>query len=324
MRGDFPKNHFPARPRLIFMGTPGFAVPTLRALVDNGHQIVSVVTQPDRPKGRGKKLAASPVKVLAKENGIEVLQPEKASEEGFCELIRSREPDLIIVVAFGQILKKRLLDIPKWGVINVHASLLPEYRGAAPIQRAILNNETKTGLTVMLMDEGLDTGPILFQEAVPILENETAGHLHDRLAERAGDLMVRSLKHMAQKPIAEKPQGDAGATYAPKIEKALSRIDWNQPAVRISALIRALDPKPGAYTILAGHEIKLFSSRVVDGTRKDGVPGKVSGHTGGELIVETGEGRVGIGEIQYPGKKRLPADDFLRGYSLPEGTRLGK
>jgi methionyl-tRNA formyltransferase len=269
-------------------------------------------------------LAASPVKVLAQANGIEVLQPEKASEEGFCELIQNREPDIIIVVAFGQILKKRLLDIPKWGVINVHASLLPKYRGAAPIQRAILNNETKTGLTIMLMDEGLDTGPILFQEAVPILEDETAGHLHDRLADRAGDLMVRSLKHMARNPIAEKPQNDAGATYAPKIEKALSQIDWNQPAVRISALIRALDPKPGAYTIFEGHEIKFFSSRVVDGIRKGGVPGKVAGHGEGELIIETGEGRVGIREIQYPGKKRLPADDFLRGYSLPEGTRLGK
>jgi len=153
MTGAFDKNHLPPRPRLVFMGTPGFAVPTLRALIDHGHEVVSVVTQPDRPKGRGKKLAASPVKVLARENGIEVLQPEKASEAGFCELIKSREPDLIVVVAFGQILKKRLLDIPKWGVINVHASLLPKLRGAAPIQRAILNNETTTGLTIMLMDE---------------------------------------------------------------------------------------------------------------------------------------------------------------------------
>jgi methionyl-tRNA formyltransferase len=283
-----------------------------------------VVTQPDRPKGRGKKPAASPVKVLAQEKGIEVLQPEKASEEGFCELIERREPDLILVVAFGQILKKRLLDIPKWGVINVHASLLPKYRGAAPIQRAILNNETETGLTVMLMDEGLDTGPVLFQEKVAILDNETAGHLLDRLAERAGDLMVRSLKHMAQDPVTKKPQDHTGATYAPKLEKALARIDWNQTAARISALIRALDPKPGAYTFFKGHEIKFFSSRVVDGTRKDGIPGRVSGHSKGELIIETGEGSVGIGEIQYPGKKRLPTDAFLRGYSLPEGVRLGK
>lgn len=324
MTGAFDKNHLPARPRLIFMGTPGFAVPTLRALIDHGHEVVSVVTQPDRPKGRGKKLAASPVKVLAEENGIEVLQPEKASEAGFCELIKSREPDLIVVVAFGQILKKRLLDIPKWGVINVHASLLPKLRGAAPIQRAILNNETETGLTIMRMDEGLDTGPILFQEAVPILENETAGHLHDRLAEKSGDLMVRSLEHMAQNPIAEKPQDDARATYAPKVEKSLSLIDWNQTAARISALIRALDPKPGAYTMVEGQEIKLFSSRVVNEARLAGVPGRVSAQTKGELIIETGAGKVGIREIQYPGKKRLPVDDFLRGYPLPEGTRLGK
>ena len=261
---------------------------------------------------------------MAKEKGIEVLQPEKASEEGFCKLIESTKPDLIIVVAFGQILKKRLLDIPKWGVINVHASLLPRYRGAAPIQRAILNNEARTGLTIMRMDEGLDTGPVLFQEEVPILENETAGHLHDRLAQRAGDLMVRSLEHMARNPIVEKPQDDAGATYASKIEKSLARINWNESAVRISALIRALDPKPGAYTVLEGREVKFFSSRVVNSVGKEGVPGTLVGHRGGELVIETGEGRVGIGEIQYPGKKRLPADDFLRGYALPEGTRLGK
>ena len=324
MTGPFQKNPLPDRPRLIFMGTPGFAVPTLRALIDHGHEVVCVITQPDRPKGRGKKLAASPVKGLAKENGIEVLQPERASEEGFCELVELKEPDLIIVVAFGQILKKRLLDIPKWGVVNVHASLLPKYRGAAPIQRAILNNETKTGLTIMRMDEGLDMGPILFQEEVPIFENETAGHLHDRLAERAGKLMVWSLEHMARNPITEKPQDDAVATYAPKIEKSLRRINWNESAVRISALIRALDPRPGAYAVLEGQEVKFFSSRVVDSTGKDGVPGTAVGHRGGELVVQTGEGRVGIGEIQYPGKKRLPADDFLRGYELPEGTELGK
>jgi methionyl-tRNA formyltransferase len=324
MTGPFHKSPLPERPRVIFMGTPGFAVPTLKALIDHGHEVVCVVTQPDRPKGRGKKLAASPVKDLAKENGIEVLQPERASEEGFCELIKQREPDLIIVVAFGQILRKRLLDIPKWGVINIHASLLPKYRGAAPIQRAILNNETKTGLTIMRMDEGLDTGPILFQEEVPILENETAGHLNDRLAEGAGDLMVRFLEHMARNPITEKLQDDAAATYASKIEKSLARINWNESAVRISALIRALDPRPGAYAVLENQEVKFFCSRVLDSTGKEGVPGTVVGHRGGELVVETGEGRVGIGEIQYPGKKRLPADDFLRGYDLPEGTELGK
>jgi methionyl-tRNA formyltransferase len=324
MTGPFHTKSLPDHPRLIFMGTPGFAVPTLRALIDHGHEIVSVVTQPDRPKGRGKKLAASPVKDLAKQNGIEVLQPEKASEEGFCELVEKREPDLIIVVAFGQILKKRLLDIPHWGVVNVHASLLPRYRGAAPIQRAILNNETETGLTIMRMDEGLDTGPILFQETVPVLENETAGHLHDRLAQRAGDLLVRSLEHMARNPIVEKPQDDGEAIYAPKIEKHLSRINWKESAVRISALIRALDPKPGAYTVIEGQEVKLFSSRVVESMGNGGVPGRVAGHREGELIIETGEGRVGAGEIQSPGKKRLSADDFLRGYALPEGTRLGK
>lgn len=319
----FPKDTFPIHPRLVFMGTPEFAIPTLKALIHHGHTLLAVVTQPDRPKGRGRKITAPPIKQVAVEHKIEVLQPEKASDDHFCYLIKEKKPDLIIVVAFGQILKKNLLAIPKWGVINIHASLLPKYRGAAPIQRAILNNESKTGLTVMRMDEGLDTGPILFKKEVPILKDETAGQLHDRLALLAGDVIIESLTEMAGNQIEGMPQEDALATHAPKIEKRESLIDWNQPAVKISGLIRALDPRPGAYTLLQGKEIKLFSSTVVNDGPLEGVSGRATKHLDGGLRVETGKGVIEIREIQYPGKKRLPTSDFLRGFPLSEGSILG-
>lgn len=306
------------------MGTPEFALPTLKALIHHGHEILAVVTQPDRPKGRGRKMVAPPVKELAFDHTLEVLQSQRASDEYFCELIKGKEPDLIIVVAFGQILKKDFLSIPRWGVINIHASLLPKYRGAAPIQWAILNNESQTGLTVMHMDERMDTGPILFQEEIPILQDETFGQLHDRLALKAGDLIIKALNQMAGNPIKESPQDHSMATYAPKIEKSTFLIDWKQHANRISALIRALDPRPGAYTTIQGKEVKLFSSRVVDEDRLDVVPGKVLRDEEGCLCVETGKGVIEIREVQYSGKKRLTAPDFLRGFSLSEGTILGE
>ncbi|UCF58194.1 MAG: methionyl-tRNA formyltransferase [Deltaproteobacteria bacterium] len=318
------KDKFPSQPRLIFMGTPGFAIPALKALIDRGYEILTVVTQPDRPKGRGRRLAAPPVKELAVAHRIKVLQPEKASDDQFCDLIRKMDPDLIIVVAFGQILKKNFLAIPKWGVINIHASLLPKYRGAAPIQWAILNNESKTGLTVMRMDEGLDTGPILFQTELAILKDETAGQLHDRLSLLAGDMIVKTLTDMGNSHVKEVLQDDSLATYASKIERSDSLIDWNQTANKISCLIRALDPRPGAYTLLDGKEIKLFSSTVLDEGGLDGVPGRVVRHTEEGIHVEAGQGIIGIREIQYPGKKRLSIADFLRGFSLSEGTILGK
>jgi len=317
-------DRLPNHPKLVFMGTPEFAIPCLKSLINHGQNITAVVTQPDRPKGRGRKLVASPVKLLAVEHGIEVLQPEKASDQQFCDLIKETEPDLIIVIAFGQILKRSLLIIPKLGVINIHASLLPKFRGAAPIQWAIINNELKTGLTVMRMDEGLDTGPILFQEDVSILRDETAGQLHDRLALKAGDFIIKFLNQMTEKPIKERPQDHSGATYAPKIEKSICLIDWKQSAVKISAIIRALDPKPGAYTPIQGKEIKMFSSRVMEEDRLDVVPGRVIRDGKGSLLVETGKGVLEIREMQYPGKKRLASQDFLRGFSLPEGTVLGQ
>ena len=320
---EIPAEPFPRHPRLIFMGTPDFAVPTLEALIAQGHPVLAVVTQPDRPKGRGKRLAAPPVKELALKHRIEVLQPEKASEESFCDWIKEKGPDLIVVVAFGQILRKKLLDIPRWGVINIHASLLPNLRGAAPIQWTILNDEPKTGLTVMQMDEGMDTGPILFQEEVLVLKDETAGHLHDRLAVMAGDLMTRSMERMTGNIVKATPQDHTRATYAPKIVKELSRVNWREEAAKVSARIRGMDPKPGAYTLWEGNEIKVFASTVIDRNREVVSPGQVAGLTEECLVVGTGCGTVGVRELQYPGKNRLPAREFLRGLPIPEGTVLG-
>jgi methionyl-tRNA formyltransferase len=319
-----PADPFPSRPRLVFMGTPDFAVPTLKALLDHGHTVLAVVTQPDRPKGRGKKLTAPPVKKLALDRGIVVLQPEKASDESFCDQVRAKEPDLIVVVAFGQILKKKLLDIPQWGVVNVHASLLPNLRGAAPVQWAVLNDESKTGLSLMLMDEGMDTGPIIFQQEVPVLRDETAGHLQDRLAVMAGDLMARSLERMAGRAVETTPQDHTKATYAPKITKDLSLVNWKEEAAKVSARIRGLDPKPGAFTFWEGNELKVFASTVIDTNREVGSPGQVIGLREECLVIRTGRGTVGVRELQYPGKNRLPAKDFLRGFVIPEGTVLGR
>lgn len=317
------RERLPARPRILFMGTPEFAVLTLDALVRHGHEVVGVVTQPDRPKGRGKRPASSPVKDFALGKGLEVLQPENASDPLFCNQVQEKRTDLIIVVAFGQILRRNLLEIPPWGVINIHASLLPAYRGAAPIAWAILQNEPKTGLTVMRMDEGLDTGPILFQEEIPIEKEETGGQLHDRMARMSGDLMIRALSQLAEHPIREMAQDHARATYAPKIGREIRLVDWRESAAKVSARIRALDPKPGAVTLFHGSEIKMFSAIVSDTERPDAVPGRVV-ESGKRLVVETKEGAVEIREVQMAAKKRMPAVDFLRGFSLPEGTVLGQ
>jgi len=318
------KAQLPERPGIIFMGTPDFAASSLKSLIEAGHNIRAVVTQPDRPKGRGRNITASPVKELALKHDIMIFQPEKVSDRDFTAHIKEIAPDLIIVVAFGQILKKALLEMPGWGVINIHASLLPRYRGAAPIQRVILNNESSTGLTIMRMDEGLDTGPILYQKEVPILRDETAGHLYDRLAAMSGDFLLDFLRKMAGDQIGEKIQDSSLATYAAKIDKDMSRIDWNLAATEISALIRALDPAPGAYTMTGDDNIKLFSSGVLDETFSGTTPGKVLSASEGILRIETGRGIIGVKELQYPGKKRLRTKEFLMGFHLHEGTILGK
>lgn len=319
-KGVFPDGH----PRIVFIGTPDFAVPSLRGLVEYGHNVVAVVTQPDRPKGRGRKVAVSPIKKIAAEYGLEILQPEKIWAPQFCEAIRGKHPDLLIVVAFGRILTDELLGIPRWGAINIHASLLPKYRGAAPIHWAILDNESTTGLTAMRMDGGLDTGPILLQEKVDIGPNETAGQLHERLSDRSKNFLLKTLKGLGKGRLEERPQDEANATYAVKIDRKMSSVAWDQPAPSVSALIRALDPWPGAITTIEGKELKLFCSRVLVKERQGTVPGRITKQTKDALEVETGKGVIEIREFQIPGKKRLVAGDFLRGFPLEEGATFGK
>jgi methionyl-tRNA formyltransferase len=326
------KEKFPVDPKIVFMGTPDYAVPSLEKLVEYGHTIQAVVTQPDRPKGRSKKLISPPVKQSAERFGFAILQPERASDREFCEIIRDLGPDLLVVVAFGQILKKELLNIPRWGGLNIHASLLPKYRGAAPIQWAVINDDVETGLSAMRMDEGLDTGPVLFQEAVRIGPEETAGELHDRLARLSGDVLLKTIEGLTENRLLEKPQDNAHATYAPKIDRSISKVEWDRSAQAISSLIRALDPWPGAFTIAGGREIKLFSSKVEDregpdpdcGPAKSGIPGRVACRSAEGLLVETGKGVVVIREMQAPGKRRLAASDFLRGFPINDGTLLGQ
>ena len=313
---------FPSRPKIIFLGTPQFAVPSLRALIDEGYEILSVVTQPDRPKGRGQKLTPSPVKVLAQEENLQILQPERL-DDSLLDILVSLRVDLLVVVAFGQIIPGRVLGSAQWGGVNVHASLLPRYRGSAPIQWAIINNEKKTGLTTMRMDEGLDTGPILMQQEVDILERETAGQLHDRLSSLAPGLLIKSLQGLAEGTIEEKKQDDSLATYAPKLKKEQGLIDWSWPCERLCGLIRGLDPWPGAFTYYDGKMLKLFSCFLRDVRRRSSVPGRIKGLTERDLEIETGKGCIIVGEIQSPGKKRMPVKEFLKGSQLGSGSILG-
>lgn len=314
----------PADPGIIFMGTPDYAVPSLERLVKEGYTIQAVVTQPDRPKGRGRRPVPPPVKQAATGLGLKVLQPERSADPVFCRRIHGLGPDLLVVVAFGQILSQDLLDIPEWGALNIHASLLPRYRGAAPMQWAIMNDEEKTGLSAMRMEAGLDTGPVLLQEEVPIGPEETAGELHGRLAVLSGDLLIRTIEGIRGGRLTPKPQDESRATYAPKIHKGISLIDWNRTARSISALIRGLDPWPGAVGSVKGREVKFFSSKVVHTQRTDLCPGRVARNSKEGLLVETAADLVLIRELQAPGRKRLRAADFLRGFPMDEGTILGK
>ncbi|EFK06190.1 methionyl-tRNA formyltransferase [delta proteobacterium NaphS2] len=314
----------PAKPEIIFMGTPDFALPSLKALIDHDHCVQAVVTQPDRPKGRSGKPVPPPVKEMAEDLGLNVLQPEKASDEAFCRTISTFSPDLLVVIAFGQILRTTLLNIPRWGGLNIHASLLPRYRGAAPIQRAIINGEVETGLSAMRMTPGLDAGPILLQEKTAIGVHETAGELHDRLAGKAAPFLLKTLRDLSENTIREIPQEHALATYAAKIDRNTGRIFWDRPGNEISALIRGLDPWPGAYTTVNGKTLKLFSSRTMSSGDGGMVPGRVRGHSGEGLMVETADAVILVSELQLAGRKRVRASDFLRGFALAPGTVFGK
>jgi methionyl-tRNA formyltransferase len=316
-------NSFPSRPRIIFMGTPQFAVPTLRILIQEKYEIISVVTQPDRPKGRGQKLTPSPVKICAEENKLALLQPQRLDER-FLHLLLDLTPDLLIVVAFGQIIPGTVLRSAEWGGINIHASLLPHYRGSAPIQWAVINNEKTTGLTTMFMDEGLDTGPILMQQEIAILEGETAGMLHDRLSSLAPGLLLRTLEGLANGSITERKQDHSLATYATKLTKEQGLINWSWPDERIYGLIRGLDPWPGAFTYHNEKMLKLFGCSLAGDRQTVSVPGRINGLTEQGLEIAAGKGSIMVKEIQAPGKKRLPVREFQRGSTLNVGDILGK
>lgn len=309
----------PATIRTVFMGTPEFAVPTLEVLLQAGLHLVGVYTQPDRPKGRGQTLAAPPVKELALRHGIPVFQPQKLRAPEVVEELRALAPDLIVVVAFGQILPKSVLEIPRYGCINVHASLLPKYRGAAPINQAIIDGETETGITTMLMDVGLDTGPMLLKRALSIGPDETAGELHDRLCLLGGETMAATLQLLLRGELQPQVQEESQTCYAAMLKKEDGRINWSQSAQQIHNRIRGLAPWPGTYTLLNGEPLKLFLTRVEAG---EGEPGTILPPATDAVRIACGSGVLAVRELQLPGKKRLAAADFLRGCPLPAGSRL--
>jgi len=314
------------------MGTPDFSVPALKALVEAGHQVIAVVTQPDKPKGRGKEVQMTPVKIQAMEYGIPVYQPAKVREASFVEVLQGMEADVYVVIAFGQLLPKAVLELPKYGCINIHASLLPKYRGAAPIQWCVIDGERETGITTMMMDVGLDTGDMLEKTVIPIEEKETGGSLHDKLSLAGGALILSTLKKLEEGTLVRTPQTDEGTCYAKMLTKSLGDIDWNQSAVSIERLIRGLNPWPSAYTLWNGKTIKIWSADVTTSREaaaflsESGVPSE-TGITPGtvvcsdkhSLVVCTGDGLLSVRELQMEGKKRMDTPAFLRGYPIPEG-----
>ena len=304
--------------RVIFMGTPDFAVPCLARLVEIS-DVVAVVTQPDRPKGRGQKLLPPPVKVFAQEHGIAVYQPVRVKATDFVDVLRGLAPDLIVVVAFGQILSKEILSLPPLGCINVHASLLPRYRGAAPMQWAIMRGEKATGVTTMFMDEGLDTGDMLMRETLPITQAMTAAELHDAMMKLGADVLEKTLFSLSEGTLKRTPQDDALSTYAPLLDKEVGRIDWKKSAQEIHDLVRGLNSWPGAYTMLEGQKFKIWRTRLAEGTAE---PGEIVSVTKQGLLVGTGEGMLEILELQAPSKKKMAAGDYVRGHGLQLPARF--
>ncbi|MEK7688705.1 MAG: methionyl-tRNA formyltransferase [Deltaproteobacteria bacterium] len=303
--------------RIVFMGTPEFAVPSLKALIGLGEDVAAIITQPDKPKGRGKKLTTPPVREAALKYNIPVFQPEKIKDEPFITAIRNFFPDVIAVVAYGKILPKAILDIPPKGCINVHASILPKYRGAAPINWAIINGEKETGITTMLLDEGMDTGDMLLTEKVEIRNDDTASSLHDRLKYIGADLLIKTIKGIKSETIRPIPQDDSQATYAPMLKKEDGRIDWTMKTEEIKNLIRGLNPWPGAYTRWDGKQIKIFKAEVEAGVKEE--PGTVINISTEGIFVATGKGILLIKELQPENKNRMTASEFIKGYRIVKG-----
>ena len=304
------------------MGTPDFAVPTLEALIGAGHELAAVVTEPDKPKGRGKAVLMTPVKEKALECGIPVYQPKRVREPEFLDVLRKLNPDVIVVVAFGQILPREILTLPPFGCVNVHASLLPKYRGAAPIQWAVIDGETVSGVTTMQMNEGLDTGDILEQEEISLDPEETGGSLFEKLASLGGKMILSTLKGLEDGSIIPRAQGEMTTPYAKMLTKAMGEIDWSMDAASIERLVRGLNPWPSAYTYVDGKTLKIWKARVEAGEAGN-EPGQVR-VTKDRLLVETGNGVLSILELQLEGKKRMEAAAFLRGFSIETGRKFGR
>ena len=306
--------------KVVFMGTPEFSVPILQMLIENTN-VLGVVTQPDKPKGRGKAMQASPVKECALSHGIEVFQPTKIRESENVEYLRKFGADIFVVAAFGQILPKSILDMPKYGCVNIHASLLPKYRGAAPIQWAVINGDEVTGVTTMLMNEGIDTGDMIAKKQVRLAEDETGGSLFDRLADTGAELIVETMKMLEEGTAEFTPQNSEEATHTSMISKELGSIEWSKPAAEIERLIRGLNPWPSAYTRLKGKTFKIWKAQVVEVSSSD-KPGTIIKIGKDELLVQTGEGALSLIEVQLEGKKRMDVASFLRGCQIEEGIVL--
>lgn len=302
--------------RLVFMGTPDFAVPSLKAVLEGGFELAAVVTQPDRPRGRGQRLTFSPVKAEAVARGLPVWQPRQKGQADIVDDLRRLQPDLILVTAFGQMLSREVLDIPTLGVLNVHASLLPQYRGAAPINWAIINGDTATGITIMWLVLEMDAGDIFLQETEPIQDDDTAGTLGTRLADRGARLLVRTLQAVQNDQIVRTPQPPQGITFAPALTKELQRLDFSRPAAQLHCLIRGLDPKPGAFTFYQDTVLKVFRPAPGSHPTPPAPPGTVLQVTGDGAEIACGDGSIWLQELQLAGRKRLTALEFARGHKL--------
>ncbi len=309
--------------RIIFMGTPQFSVGTLEALIEAGHEVVLAVTQPDKPKGRSGKMQYTPVKEAAVKHQIPVFQPKKVRTLESMEELRKYQADIMVVIAFGQILPKEILEMTPFGCVNVHASLLPKYRGAAPIQWAVINGEQVSGVTTMQMDEGIDTGDMLMKTEIVLDKNETGGSLHDKLADAGAKLCVRTLKALEEGNVKPKPQEESPTDYARMLDKGLGDIDWNQDAVSIERLIRGLNPWPSAYTDWEGKQMKIWEARVSEELETEEAPGTVVAVDKDGFCIQTGQGALKVLALQIPGKKRMDAGAFLRGYQMRCGMVLG-
>jgi methionyl-tRNA formyltransferase len=308
--------------RLVFAGTPEFAAVTLRALLASRHEVVSVLTQPDRPSGRGLRQAYSPVKQVASKRGIAVRQPASLRDGALQSELADLAADVWVVAAYGLLLPRAVLELPRLGCINVHASLLPRWRGAAPIQRAILAGDDQTGISIMRMDEGLDTGPVYLRRAVPIAPLDTAGSLHDRLAEVGAAALCEVLNALEEGSVCAEPQGREGVCYAAKLTREDARIDWTRSAAHVERLLRALDPAPGAYTMHGGEPLKIWSGRTAPG-RANAAPGTVLEVAPAGIEVQCGQGSLVVTALQRPGSRRLASKDFVLGHRIEPGTRLG-